>query len=46
MAFLVVFSIPSVISDVYAHSLFNSAEEFIGGYRVQIATLPEFPQIG
>ena len=28
------------------HSLFNSAEEFIGGYRVQIATLPEFPQIG
>lgn len=28
-----------------AHSLFNSAEEFIGGYRVQIATLPEFPQI-
>lgn len=28
-----------------AHSLFNSAEEFLGGYRVQIATLPEFPQI-
>ena len=27
-----------------AHSLFNSAEEFIGGYRVQIATLPKFPQ--
>ena len=25
--------------------MFNSAEEFIGGYRVQIATLPEFPQI-
>ena len=24
-----------------AHSLFNSAEEFIGGYRVQIATLPK-----
>ncbi len=31
---------------VQGHSLFNSAEEFIGGYRVQIATLPEFPQIG
>lgn len=30
----------------HAHSLFNSAEEFTGGYRVQIATLPEFPQIG
>lgn len=29
-----------------AHSLFNSAEEFMGGFRVQIATLPEFPQIG
>lgn len=34
------------IPPVYGHSLFNSAEEFIGGYRVQIATLPEFPQIG
>ena len=28
------------------HSLFNSAEEFYGGYRVQVATAPEFPQIG
>lgn len=26
--------------------MFNSAEEFIGGYRVQIATLPEFPNVG
>ncbi|ABK78589.1 hypothetical protein CENSYa_1984 [Cenarchaeum symbiosum A] len=33
------------ISESHAHSLFNSAEEFIGGYRVQIATLPEFPQV-
>ena len=41
-----VFLLFPVISDAYAHSLFNSAEEFIGGYRVQIATLPEFPQIG
>lgn len=30
----------------HAHSLFNSAEEFFGGYRVQVATTPEFPQIG
>jgi len=26
--------------------MFNSAESFLGGYRVQVATLPEFPQIG
>jgi hypothetical protein len=25
--------------------MFNSAEETLGGYRVQVATLPEFPQI-
>lgn len=29
----------------YAHSMFNSAEESYGGYRVQVATAPEFPQI-
>ncbi len=34
------------ISELDAHSLFNSAEEFVGGYRVQVATLPEFPNIG
>jgi hypothetical protein len=34
------------VSDVFAHSMFNSAESFLGGYRVQVATLPEFPQIG
>ena len=33
-------------AQAHAHSLFNSAEEFVGGFRVQIATLPEFPQIG
>ena len=33
-------------ADAYAHSLFNSAEEFHGGYRVQVATTPEFPPIG
>jgi len=25
--------------------MFNSAEKFYGGYRVQVATTPEFPQI-
>ena len=34
------------ISEAAAHSLFNSAEEFLGGYRVQVATLPEFPNVG
>ena len=32
--------------EAQAHSMFNSAESFLGGYRVQVATLPEFPQIG
>ncbi|AFS80064.1 hypothetical protein NKOR_00730 [Candidatus Nitrosopumilus koreensis AR1] len=41
---LILFSTPGV-SDVFAHSMFNSAEEFYGGYRVQVATSPEFPQI-
>lgn len=31
---------------VFAHSMFNSAEQHNGGYRVQVATAPEFPQIG
>jgi hypothetical protein len=30
---------------VYGHSMFNSAEQSYGGYRVQVATAPEFPQI-
>ena len=33
-------------SQAYGHSMFNSAESSLGGYRVQVATLPEFPQIG
>ena len=47
--FIFVFCIFSgfpIISDAHAHSLFNSSEETLGEYRVQIATLPEFPQIG
>lgn len=42
VAMLVVWPVPAA----WAHSLFNSAEEFYGGYRVQVATAPEFPQIG
>jgi hypothetical protein len=34
-----------IFSDGYGHSMFNSAEQYYGGYRVQVATLPEFPQI-
>ena len=33
-------------TNAHGHSLFNSAEETLGDYRVQIATQPEFPQIG
>lgn len=43
---LLVLSTVLAFSDAHAHSMFNSAEEFLGGYRVQVATLPEFPQIG
>lgn len=30
----------------WGHSLFNSAEQTVGQYRMQVATLPEFPQLG
>jgi hypothetical protein len=43
--FLIIFSSP-VFSEASAHSMFNSAESFIGDYRVQIATLPEIPITG
>ena len=46
IVFVLVFSMIPLFSDAYAHSMFNSAEEILGGYRVQVATLPEFPQIG
>ena len=35
-----------IILDANAHSLFNSSEETLGDFRIQIATQPEFPQIG
>ena len=36
----------SATTDAHGHSLFNSSEQTLGDYRVQIATQPEFPQIG
>ena len=45
LIFIILFSSISAVNTAYAHSLFNSAEEFYGGYRVQVATTPEFPQI-
>ena len=36
---------PILLSTADAHSMFNSAEKFEAGYRVQVATLPEFPQV-
>ena len=35
----------ATIEQAHAHSMFNSAEKFYAGYRVQVATAPEFPQI-
>ena len=34
-----------ILNEAYGHSMFNSAEKFYGGYRVQVATAPEFPQV-
>ena len=45
LIFIILFSSISAVNTAYAHPLFNSAEEFYGGYRVQVATTPEFPQI-
>ncbi len=45
MMFLILTMVP-VFPEAFGHSMFNSAESTLGGYRVQVATLPEFPQIG
>ena len=45
LIFVLIFSLYSGFDSVYAHSMFNSAEQSYGGYRVQVATAPEFPQI-
>jgi len=46
LLFILLLSSISGFVDADAHSMFNSAEQFEGGYRVQVATAPEFPQIG
>jgi len=46
LIFILLLSSVSIFDYAYAHSMFNSAEKFEAGYRVQVATLPEFPQIG
>ena len=43
---ILIFSSVAFYDEAYAHSMFNSAEQFEAGYRVQVATLPEFPQVG
>ena len=45
LIFVLIFSSYSGFESIYAHSMFNSAEQSYGGYRVQVATAPEFPQI-
>ncbi|MGY5151442.1 MAG: hypothetical protein ACW9XA_04155 [Candidatus Nitrosopumilus sp. bin_6a] len=45
LIFILIFSSFSGFSSAYAHSMFNSAEQSNGNYRVQVATAPEFPQI-
>ena len=45
-ALSVVAAAPAAVPGAEAHSLFNSAEQTIGEFRMQVATLPEFPQVG
>jgi len=47
LIFLLFAIIPMInlIPETEAHPLFNSGEEWIGNYRVQIATLPEIPAV-
>jgi hypothetical protein len=43
--FFVIMPMINLIPGVEAHPLFNSGEEWIGDYRIQIATLPEIPAV-
>ena len=45
LIFVLIFSSYAGFDSAYGHSMFNSAEQSLGGYRVQVATAPEFPQI-
>ncbi len=46
LIFILLLSSISIFDYAYAHSMFNSSEKYEAGYRIQVATLPEFPQIG
>ncbi len=46
LIFILLFSSSTLFVDAFAHSMFNSGEKFEAGYRIQVATLPEFPEIG
>ena len=43
--FFAIIPVINLIPETEAHPLFNSGEEWIGDYRVQIATLPEIPAV-
>ena len=43
--FFVIIPMINLIPEAEAHALFNSGEEWIGDYRIQIATLPEIPAV-
>ena len=43
--FFVIIPMIHLIPEAEAHALFNSGEEWIGDYRIQIATLPEIPAV-
>ena len=43
--FLLIIPITNLSPEAEAHPLFNSGEEWIGDYRIQIATLPEIPAV-
>jgi len=43
--FFVIIPTINLIPGAEAHPLFNSGEEWIGDYRIQIATLPEIPAV-
>ena len=43
--FFVIIPMINLIPEAEAHPLFNSGEEWIGDYRIQIATQPEIPAV-
>ena len=43
--FFAIMPVINLIPEAEAHALFNSGEEWVGDYRVQIATLPEIPAV-